>query len=105
MLTAGYSTDTWSPQASITSPSGTGGIPAPGGTSFPYLSILLDSSHPNFVCGLCRFFAATELKAMLAHILINYDVKAEVDGVRPSDQFFGMHKMPNSQGKIFIRRR
>ncbi|KAJ7503871.1 cytochrome P450 [Mycena galericulata] len=52
-----------------------------------------------------RFFAATELKAILAHILINYDVKAEVDGVRPPDQFFGMQRMQNSQGKIFIRRR
>ncbi|KAJ7506206.1 cytochrome P450 [Mycena galericulata] len=52
-----------------------------------------------------RFFAATELKAMLAHILINYDVKAEVDGLRPPDQFFGMQRMPNSQGKIFVRRR
>ncbi|KAJ6612093.1 cytochrome P450 [Mycena sp. CBHHK59/15] len=52
-----------------------------------------------------RFFAATELKAMLAHILINYDVKAETPGVRPPDQFFALLTMPNSKGKIWIRKR
>ncbi|KAJ7445901.1 cytochrome P450 [Mycena latifolia] len=52
-----------------------------------------------------RFFAATELKAMLAHILINYDVKAETEGVRPPDYCFGMMRMPNLQGKIMIRKR
>ncbi|KAJ7660426.1 hypothetical protein B0H17DRAFT_832480, partial [Mycena rosella] len=35
-----------------------------------------------------RFFAATELKAMLAHLVLNYDVKAEVEGVRPPDNTF-----------------
>ncbi|KAJ6570549.1 cytochrome P450 [Mycena vulgaris] len=52
-----------------------------------------------------RFFAATELKAMLAHILINYDVKAETEGVRPPDQCFGPMRLPNPQGKIMIRKR
>ncbi|KAJ7720374.1 cytochrome P450 [Mycena maculata] len=52
-----------------------------------------------------RFFAATELKAMLAHILINYDVKAEVEGVRPPDDCFGMARFPSRHGKIFIRKR
>ncbi|KAJ6558751.1 cytochrome P450 [Mycena vulgaris] len=52
-----------------------------------------------------RFFAATELKAMLAHILINYDVKAETEGVRPPDQCFGRARFPNPQGKIMIRKR
>ncbi|KAF8145980.1 hypothetical protein K438DRAFT_1629082, partial [Mycena galopus ATCC 62051] len=32
-----------------------------------------------------RFFAVTELKAMMAHLVMNYDVKAEVEGVRPPD--------------------
>ncbi|KAJ7687915.1 cytochrome P450 [Mycena rosella] len=52
-----------------------------------------------------RFFAATELKAMLAHMLINYDVKAMTEGVRPPDDCFGVMRMPNSRGKIMIRRR
>ncbi|KAJ7154091.1 cytochrome P450, partial [Mycena filopes] len=52
-----------------------------------------------------RFFAATELKAMLAHILINYDVRAETEGVRPPDMVFGMIRMPAPKGRIWMRRR
>ncbi|KAJ7511671.1 cytochrome P450 [Mycena galericulata] len=52
-----------------------------------------------------RFLAATELKSMIAHILINYDVKAEAEGVRPPDEWFGVHRFPNREGKIFIRKR
>ncbi|KAF7367742.1 hypothetical protein MSAN_00838100 [Mycena sanguinolenta] len=36
-----------------------------------------------------RFFAATELKAMMAHLVLNYDVKPEVEGARPADIVFG----------------
>ncbi|KAF7360043.1 hypothetical protein MVEN_00732100 [Mycena venus] len=52
-----------------------------------------------------RFFAATELKAMLAHMLINYDIKAEEEGVRPPDMCFAMLRMPDPKGKIWIRKR
>ncbi|KAJ7501714.1 cytochrome P450 [Mycena galericulata] len=52
-----------------------------------------------------RFLAATELKSMLAHILINYDVKADTEGVRPPDEWFGAARFPNKDGRIFIRKR
>ncbi|KAJ7489663.1 cytochrome P450 [Mycena galericulata] len=52
-----------------------------------------------------RFFAATELKAMLAHLVINYDVKAEVEGVRPPDDNFGTRMSPNANGKVSFRKR
>ncbi|KAJ7451356.1 cytochrome P450 [Mycena latifolia] len=52
-----------------------------------------------------RFFAATELKAMLAHILIKYDVKAKAEGIRPPDMGFGIMRMPNLRGTIMIRKR
>ncbi|KAJ7133819.1 cytochrome P450 [Mycena filopes] len=52
-----------------------------------------------------RFFAATELKAMLAHLLINYDVKAETEGKRPPDMAFGMLRIPGPKGRIWVRRR
>ncbi|KAJ6585896.1 cytochrome P450 [Mycena capillaripes] len=51
-----------------------------------------------------RFFAATELKAMMAHILINYDVKPETD-VRPPELCLGENVMPNPRGKVWIRKR
>ncbi|KAF7317577.1 hypothetical protein MKEN_00844700 [Mycena kentingensis (nom. inval.)] len=52
-----------------------------------------------------RFFAATELKAMLAHMLVNYDIKAEVEGVRPPDAVYGMQMTPNPKGRVFFRKR
>ncbi|KAJ7168733.1 cytochrome P450 [Mycena filopes] len=52
-----------------------------------------------------RFFAATELKAMLAHLVVNYDVKAEVEGVRPPDVVFNSAVSPNPGGKVCLRKR
>ncbi|KAF8209559.1 cytochrome P450, partial [Mycena galopus ATCC 62051] len=52
-----------------------------------------------------RFFAATELKAMLAHVVINYDLKAEVEGVRPPDNSFGLTIAPNASAKVRFRKR
>ncbi|KAF8211729.1 cytochrome P450 [Mycena galopus ATCC 62051] len=52
-----------------------------------------------------RFFAATQIKAMLAYILIHYDVRSETAGVRPPEQCWGLLRWPNPWGKIFIRKR
>jgi hypothetical protein len=51
-----------------------------------------------------RFFAAAQLKAMLAHILINYEIKAETD-VRPPDICIELIRTPNPRGKIWIRKK
>ncbi|KAJ6568724.1 cytochrome P450, partial [Mycena capillaripes] len=50
------------------------------------------------------FFAAKEIKAMLAHILINYDIKAETEN-RPPTFFLAGIPTPNLRGKIWIRKR
>jgi cytochrome P450 len=52
-----------------------------------------------------RFFAGNEIKAMLAHLLLNYDVKAEVDGVRPKNVNIGPSQMPNPTAKVLFRQR
>ncbi|KAJ7767232.1 cytochrome P450 [Mycena metata] len=52
-----------------------------------------------------RFFAATELKAMMAHLVVNYDIRAEVEGVRPLDAVFGTRITPNPAGKVYFRKR
>ncbi|KAJ6469684.1 cytochrome P450 [Mycena vulgaris] len=52
-----------------------------------------------------RFFAATELKAMLAHLVLNYDIKAEVEGVRPLDNNFGTITTPSATGRVCFRKR
>ncbi|KAJ6534180.1 cytochrome P450 [Mycena capillaripes] len=80
-----------------------------GGTVFNRHMVSTAPSHVVFGHGrhACpgRFFAATELKAMMAHMLINYDIKAETEGVRPPDMFFQMLRMPSPEGKIWIRKR
>lgn len=52
-----------------------------------------------------RFFASNEIKAMLAHIVLNYDVKAEVEGVRPPNLGFGAQELPNRDAKVLFRKR
>ncbi|KAJ7060733.1 cytochrome P450 [Mycena amicta] len=54
-----------------------------------------------------RFFAATELKAMLAHMLIEYDIEALAEGVegRPKDMNYGLFRMPSGTGEIRVRKR
>ncbi|KAF7360042.1 hypothetical protein MVEN_00732000 [Mycena venus] len=52
-----------------------------------------------------RFFAAMELKAMLAHVLVNYDLRAEKEGVRPPNMGIGLHISPSRKGRIWMRKR
>ncbi|TFK50189.1 cytochrome P450 [Heliocybe sulcata] len=52
-----------------------------------------------------RFFAATELKTILAHLIMNYDVKLEGDGLRPRDDWIGGSRMPNRKAKVMFRKR
>jgi cytochrome P450 len=52
-----------------------------------------------------RYFAACELKLMLAHVIMNYDVKLENEGVRPKDLWLMTSCMPNMNAKVLFRRR
>jgi hypothetical protein len=38
-------------------------------------------------------------------VVINYDVKAEVEGVRPPDDVFGTRISPNPVGRVQFRKR
>ncbi|KAJ7097132.1 cytochrome P450 [Mycena belliarum] len=69
-------------------------------TSVEHLSF----GHRTHVCP-GRFLAAMQLKAMLAHIVINYDVRSATDGVRPPDDVFGIVAVPNRKAKIGFRKR
>jgi hypothetical protein len=42
---------------------------------------------------------------MLAHILLNYDVRTEVEGVRPENQNVGSENLPNQTAKVMFRKR
>lgn len=51
-----------------------------------------------------RFFVSTMMTAMMAHLVLNYDMKLK-DGVRPSDQWFQMNCSPDRAAEIMFRRR
>ena len=50
-----------------------------------------------------RYFAACKLKIMLAHTVLNYEVKME--GVRPPDVWLGSLCIPNPKGKVMFCKR
>ena len=52
-----------------------------------------------------RYFAACELKLMLAHIIMTYDVKLEIEGVRPPDMWVMTACVPNPNANVLFRKR
>lgn len=52
-----------------------------------------------------RFFAAHELKMMMAHLVLTYDLKLENPGVRPKDTWFGTSRIPNADAEVMFRKR
>ena len=52
-----------------------------------------------------RYFAAVELKAMLAHVLVTYDVKLAKEGVRPPDTWLASVCLPSRTAKVSFRKR
>ncbi|KAF8576152.1 cytochrome P450 [Ramaria rubella] len=52
-----------------------------------------------------RPFAANELKAMMAHLVLTYDIKATKNGVRPSTQWFSYSCSPDPKAEVLFRKR
>lgn len=52
-----------------------------------------------------RFFAANELKALLAHIVMNYDVKMEKEGQIPPSVWYTNSRSPNRDAEVLFRKR
>ena len=52
-----------------------------------------------------RFFAATELKLMMAHLVITYDLKLEKDGEMPQPTWFGADLLPSESNVLFRKRK
>ncbi|KAF9237106.1 cytochrome P450 [Melanogaster broomeanus] len=51
-----------------------------------------------------RFFAADELKSMLAHVVVSFDIKLE-DGIRPQSLRIGNAISANPRAKVLFRKR
>ena len=58
-------------------------------------------------CSPGRFFAATELKLMMAHLVVNYDMQFEKDGptAYPPNKWFGLSFTPDPTVKVMFRKR
>ena len=52
-----------------------------------------------------RFFAAINAKAMLAHVLLNYDIKMPNEGGRPSELWLGLSSIPDPTAQLMFRKR
>ena len=53
-----------------------------------------------------RYFAANELKALIAYLVINYDFKlADPAAGRPCNVYWAEHVVPNPAGKLLFRKR
>ncbi|GLB33473.1 putative cytochrome p450 [Lyophyllum shimeji] len=52
-----------------------------------------------------RFFAVNELKALLAHVVLNYDVAFENNGGRPADRWYGHIRVPDPTVSVMFRKR
>ena len=52
-----------------------------------------------------RYFAACKLKIMLAHTVLDYDVKMENEGVRIPDVWLASSCIPHPKGKVMFRKR
>jgi hypothetical protein len=69
------------------------------------LSWSLAKTDQHIYCSPGRFFAANELKAILCHILLNYDIKMANGGGRPEDMWFGRSSLPNTKAEVLFRKR
>lgn len=52
-----------------------------------------------------RFFAGSEIKMILAHLLLNYDIKMKDGERRPAPNMFMMTKSPSMTAEILFKRR
>ena len=52
-----------------------------------------------------RFLAANELKTMLAHVLLNYDIKMANGDQRPSNFRFSALALPDPSAEVLFRKR
>ena len=52
-----------------------------------------------------RFFAANELKAMMAYVVVSYDVKFEKEGVRPENIYAALGISPDPNARVLFKKR
>ncbi|KAJ7653140.1 cytochrome P450 [Mycena polygramma] len=81
----------------------------PTGDSAKFQMVTPDAAYLAFGIGkhACpgRFFAVTMLKVMLAHVLLEYDVKLEGEGAHPPSEWFGTTCKANRSARVLFKKR
>lgn len=52
-----------------------------------------------------RFFAANEMKMLMAHLVMTYDIKMEKSSVEPPHSTIGDALIPDNKAKVLCRKR
>ncbi|KIJ39456.1 hypothetical protein M422DRAFT_781034 [Sphaerobolus stellatus SS14] len=78
-----------------------------GNRSYDAVTITEDFMSFGFGKHACpgRFLATVNLKLMLAHLVLNYDMKLEHEEKRPKDLYIGLSILPNTTAAIMLRKR
>ncbi|KIM88557.1 hypothetical protein PILCRDRAFT_769584 [Piloderma croceum F 1598] len=66
--------------------------------------VYLPFGHGRHACP-GRHFAANLLKGLLAHLVLNYDVKLENEGVRPTNMWIDGSLVPNQTAEVMFKER
>ena len=71
----------------------------------PSLPLVHSADNSSDIYSPGRFFAANQLKAIMAHIVLNYDLKIGGDGKRPENLYLAANMIPDPKGEILFRKR
>lgn len=66
---------------------------------------LRTSKHRPYVFSPGRFFPTSEVKCMLAYVLLDYDIKMANDGGHPSELWLGVLSIPDPTAQLMFRKR
>lgn len=79
------------------------------GNTFKYQHATTGTDNINFGHGLwaCpgRHFASSQMKVVLAHLLLNYDIKLPEGVEKPKQQHFGLAIVPDTEKMVLLRLR
>ena len=67
--------------------------------------LLFTKASTLFICSPGRFFVASQLKMMMANLVLKYDIKLENDGLRPENQWLAAAIQPSPTAKVLFRKR
>jgi hypothetical protein len=65
----------------------------------------VDVRHSFVRCSPGRHLAANLMKGFLAHVVLNYDIKLENEGIRPTDMWIDGSLVPNQTAEVMFRKR